>query len=288
MMEPAFKHVTIIGVGLLGGSVAMAIKRAMPGAAVAGVGRRRQSLDEALALGAIDTAHLDAAEPCAKSDLIILATPVGAFEAYLKQIAPVLRGDAIVTDVGSTKALVVAAAERILGACRAFVGSHPMAGSDQRGASAARADLLAGANCIVTPTPQGDPARVRRVEQFWRTLGMNVLTMSPQEHDAAVARVSHLPHALSALLMLLPSDKHLPAAATGFASMTRLAGGDVEMWRDIFATNPQEVVAAIDEYASLLARLREMIAAGLTGEIESLLTDARARRQRHTEPNNKR
>lgn len=277
MSRLQLKHVTIVGVGLLGGSLGLAVKKRF-GALVAGVGRRQSSLDEALACRAIDTAHLDAAEIVGRSDLVILATPVGAFESYLKAVAPRLKKGAIVTDVGSTKQQVVRWAKNILGPAGPFVGSHPMAGSETKGPNHAREDLFRAATCVITPDARTPRRAVTYVEQFWRELGMNVVQMSAAEHDKAAATISHLPHALSSLLMLLPQKKHVALAATGFRDMTRLAGGDAEMWRDIFLTNRQAVLGAIDDFDELLMRLRDLVDTADGEAMLSLLAAAKAKR----------
>lgn len=272
------KHVTIIGVGLLGGSIGLALKARDRAVRVAGVGRRRESLRKAMQVGAIDTAHLDAAEAVAESDLVILATPVGAFEQYLRAIRPVLRRGAMVTDVGSTKAAVVRAAQRILGRGGPFVGSHPMAGSEKKGPTFARADLFAGATCILTPTRQTPPGVLRRAERLWKALGMRTTHMAPAEHDKAMARVSHLPHVLAGLLMMLPKDADLAVAATGLRDTTRLAGGDAEVWRDILMTNRTALLAAIDAFGESLRHVRALLEADDPAAVEKLLAAAKARR----------
>ena len=278
MAERRLKHVTVIGVGLLGGSAALAIKAHDSRVKIAGVGRRQVSLAAALEAGAIDTAHLDPAEPAARTDLVILATPVGAFEGLLRAIAGSLAPAALVTDVGSTKAGVVRAGERVLGKGGPFVGSHPMAGSEAKGVAFARADLFAGATCIVTPT-RDTPARVAaRIEQFWRTLGMRTVRMSPAAHDRVIARVSHLPHVLAALLMMLPARGDLEVAATGFRDATRLAGGDPPMWRDILMTNRKAVLAAIDAFDDDLMHLRDLVELADAPGIEKFLAAAKKRR----------
>ena len=270
-------HVTIIGVGLLGGSAGLAIKAHDPRVRVAGVGRRQASLDKALEVGAVDTAHLDAAEAVGGTDLVILATPVGTFERYMREIAPVLPRRAIVTDVGSTKGVVVRAAGRTLGHDR-FVGSHPMAGSEQKGVSFARADLFAAATCIVTPTGRTPKSVTGRVERLWRQMGMRTFRMSPAAHDRAAARVSHLPHALASLLMRLPRLCDLEVSATGFRDATRLAGGDPEMWRDIFLTNRRQILAAIDEFDESLMALRDLVELADARGLERFFAAAKKRR----------
>ncbi len=278
-MSDELRHVTIIGVGLLGGSLGLAIKRRYPGAQVAGVGRREASLREALEAGAIDRAHLEPGEAVGQSDLVILATPVGAFQKHLLAIRDRLKPGAIVTDVGSTKAAVVRMAANALGEDGPFVGSHPMAGSELKGANHARADLFEGALCVLTPTPQTPPALVRRVEAFWRDIGMKTVRMDAAAHDKAVAVVSHLPHALAALLMGLPSEDDLKLAAGGFRDMTRLAGGDSEMWRDILMTNRKNLLAAIDRLDEQLMRLRDLLEVGDAPAIQTLLAEAQKRRE---------
>lgn len=272
------KHVTIIGVGLLGGSAGLAAKAAF-GCKVAGVGRRASSLQEALDRHAIDTAHLEAGEVVGQSDLVILATPVGAFAEHLRAIAPHLKSGAIVTDVGSTKGDVVRVGERILGKGGPFVGSHPMAGSERKGAAHARADLFAGETCIITPTANTPAGHTKAIEKFWRALGMATLTMTPSTHDRLIAGVSHLPHALACLLMLLPPQKALGAAGPGFKDMTRLAGGDFEMWRDIFLTNRRQMLAAIDDFDESLMHLRDLVELRDGGGMEKFLLAAKSRRE---------
>ena len=278
MAGKPLQHVTIVGVGLLGGSAALAIKANDASVKIAGVGRRQASLDAARDVGAIDSSHLDPGEVVGKTDLVILATPVQAFAAHLKAIAPRLRRGAVVTDVGSTKARVVATAERILGKGGPFVGSHPMAGSEQKGVQASRADLFTGATCILTPTASTRPSVVRRVGALWTSLGMRTVQMTPAEHDRTLARISHLPHVLASLLMMLPKDSDLTVAATGFRDTTRLASGDPEMWRDILTTNRRAVLGALDALDRDLRGLRECIESGDAGRIEQFLAAAKRRR----------
>ncbi|MHC4294192.1 MAG: prephenate dehydrogenase, partial [Planctomycetota bacterium] len=249
-----------------------------PSVRIAGVGRRQASLDAALSARAIDTAHLDAAEVVDKSDLVVLATPVSAFEKHLRAIAPHLKRTAVVTDVGSTKGMVVRSAERVLGKGGAFVGSHPMAGSEHKGVAFARADLFAGALCIVTPSAHTPARLTKQVEGFWKSLGMHTLRMTPAGHDRTTARISHLPHALAALLMMLPAGDDLPVAATGFCDTTRLAGGDEEMWRDIFLTNRKAILSTIDRFDESLMHLRDLLELGDARGIEKFFASAKRRR----------
>jgi len=278
MQDIKLKHVTIVGVGLLGGSAALAIRAHDPQVSIAGVGRRQSSLDEAVRLGVINSAHLDASEVAARTDLVILATPVGAFEKHLRAVAPVLRRGAVVTDVGSTKAAIVRMAERVLGKGGPFVGSHPMAGSEKKGVGFARGDLFTGATCIITPTPHTPPRVTRRVERLWQAMGMRTVRMAPAAHDKAMASVSHLPHVLAGILMMLPAKGDLDVSATGFRDATRLAGGDPEMWRDILLTNRRAILAAIDAFDEDLCALRDLIEVGDAHGIEKFLAAAKKRR----------
>lgn len=278
MTKAEIQHVTIVGVGLLGGSIGLALKAAYPSVRIAGVGRRMAALEEARQCGAIDTVHLDVGEAVGQSDLAILATPVGAFEAHLRAIKPLLKAGAWVTDVGSTKAQVVALARRVLGAGSPFIGSHPMAGSERKGVRYASARLLAGATCVITPVAATPPALATRARRLWETLGMKVIEMTPRAHDQAVARVSHLPHILAGLLMLLPRDADLALAATGLRDTTRLAGGDSEMWRDILLSNRTEILAAMDTFGRSMQKLRALIEQSDAAGIERLLVVAKKRR----------
>jgi len=186
----------------------------------------------------------------------------------------------LVTDVGSTKAEVVAMAESVLGAGGPFVGSHPMAGKEVTGPEHAEADLLAGALCVVTPTESTPDELTARAERFWQSLSMRTSRMSPADHDQAVAQISHLPHLLSVLLMEQPDDSSLPLASSGFADMTRLAGGDISMWKDIVATNASPIVESLRGLAGQAGELADQIEAQDTAAIVALLESAKCRRER--------
>lgn len=278
MASHNFKNITVVGVGLLGGSLGLAAKAAAPRVRVVGVGHRSSSLDEALASGAVDQATLDLAQGVRGADLVVLCTPVGRFEGLLRQMAPALTPGTVVTDVGSTKARVVRLGEKILAGRALFVGSHPMAGSERRGPTYARADLYAKRLCILTPTARTDPAALARVQAFWRSIGMETVQLSPGGHDKALARVSHLPHALAALLMMVQKPDELDLAGPGFIDCTRIAGGDPVMWRDIFLTNRESVLKALDAITGQLATFRELVDRADARRLEQLLRRAQRRR----------
>lgn len=269
-----------MGVGLLGGSVGLAVKAADASVKVVGVGRRRSSLNRATQAGAIDEATLDTAKGVAGSDLVVLATPLGAYERHLAAMPGALSPQAVVTDVGSTKTIAVGVAESILGLGGPFVGSHPMAGGERRGVEFARADLFVKATCIVTPSRHTPPRHIRRIERFWAMLGAVTLRMSPARHDRAVGRVSHLPHVLAALIVIGQKDADLNLAGAGFLDTTRIASGDPGMWREILLANRRAVLDAIDAADEHLTHLRDLIELGDGPGIERFLAAAKRRRDR--------
>jgi prephenate dehydrogenase len=256
-MQP--RDLSILGVGLLGGSIALAARDKLSNCKITGYGHRRQTLDEALNAGVIHEGYADPASAVRGADFVVLCTPVGTFTELLRAIAPALAPGAIVTDVGSTKRSIVRAAAEHLPAGVSFVGSHPMAGSEKRGLQYARADLTRGALCIVTPTDHTPPAATEAVESFWRLIGMRTARMSADEHDRRLADVSHLPHALAAALVTMQENASLDLAGNGFRDATRIAAGDAGLWRDIFLDNRDNVRDSArrlrDELDALLERL---------------------------------
>jgi prephenate dehydrogenase len=244
-----FKRLSILGVGLLGGSIGLAVKKIASGGETVGYGHRTSTLESAIRLGAIDRSTTSAAEAVGGADLVVLCTPVGTFRSLLQEIAKSLRPGAIVTDVGSTKRSVVRFAEELLPGSVHFVGSHPMAGSEKRGVEFAKADLFNGALCIVTPTARTNPGALAKVENFWAELGMRTKRLSPDDHDRLICDVSHLPHAVAASLVAMQSDEALELAGKGFQDTTRVAAGDAGLWRDILKDNA-------DSVRSSIARLR--------------------------------
>lgn len=278
MKTGLFSDITIVGVGLLGGSLGLAVKAANGAVRIVGVGHRKSSLDEALAIGAVDAVSLDPAQGVRDASLVVLCTPIGLFDPLLKRIAPALKRGAVVTDVGSTKLAVVRTGERALDGRAAFVGGHPIAGSEQRGVTFARADLYAGKTCILTPTRRTRPAALKRVDRFWRDLGMHVVHLSPGGHDRALGRVSHLPHALAALLVNLQKPSELGLAGTGFIDATRIAAGDPAIWRDIFLTNRKAVGQAMREFQRHIGQFCQAIEDGDGAALGRLLSRAQRRR----------
>jgi prephenate dehydrogenase len=250
-----FKRLSILGVGLLGGSIGLAVKKLASGGEIVGYGHRSSTLDAAVRSGAIDRGTTSAAEAVAGADLVILCTPVGIFRPLLQEIASHLKSGAIVTDVGSTNRSVVRLAEELLPPTVHFVGSHPMAGSEKRGVEFAKADLFTGALCILTPSERTSAGALAKVEAFWSALGMRTKRLSPEDHDRLVCDVSHLPHALAATLVAMQSDQALEVAGKGFLDSTRVAAGDAGLWRDILLDNADSMK---DSIARLRAQLDEL------------------------------
>lgn len=273
------KRVAIFGVGLLGGSIGLALRAKGEDCRIVGYGHRIATLEQAREIGAVDEITQDPAKAAAGADLLILCTPVSIFGDLLKQIAPTLGKEAIVTDVGSTKRSVVRAAEANLLPGRGhFVGSHPMAGSEKRGVEFARTDLFEGARCILTPTPKTDAAAIETVESFWKSLGMNVVHLSPEDHDRLVCDISHLPHALAAALVSMQSDAALPLAGKGFLDTTRIAGGDGALWRDILQDNRDNVAGAVTRLRDQLDALLGLLDSAKKDELVQWLNAAAERR----------
>jgi prephenate dehydrogenase len=276
-MQP--RRISILGVGLLGGSIGLALRRCASGCKISGYGHRRSTLDAALKIGAIDQAHEQLAPAVAGAELVILCTPVGLIRSLLAEIGPMLASGAIVTDVGSTKRSIVAAAEQALPPTVHFVGSHPMAGSEKRGVQYSTADLYQGALCIITPTSHSDAQAVETVESFWRLLGMRTCRLSPQEHDRRLADISHVPHALAAALVAMQDDPTLALAGKGFLDVTRIAGGDGALWRDILIDNRDNVRRSIARLHQQLKKLENLLEPDQAQMLQAWLDDAAQKRE---------
>jgi prephenate dehydrogenase len=251
----------------------------MPNCRIIGCGHRQSTLDRAVEMGAIDEGQLDPAAAVKDSDLVILCTPVGLFDSMLRKIAQSLTPGCIVTDVGSTKRSVAAAAETILPEAVDFVPSHPMSGSEKRGVEFARADLFRHGLCILTPTPKTRPAALARVEEFWKSLGMRTTHLDPATHDRLLADVSHLPHLLAAALLSMQEDSALELCGKGFLDATRIAGGDGALWRDILVDNADNLRAAVRRLQVELAEVVSLLAPGHGEALKDWLAAAAQRRQ---------
>ncbi|OZI39428.1 prephenate dehydrogenase [Bordetella genomosp. 1] len=254
---PAIPVLAVVGVGLIGGSFAAALRQAGHVGRVLGVGRNAQSLERARALGLIDAAATPA-EAAAQADLVMLATPVGGLGAVLAQMREHLRPDTVLTDGGSTKAEVIDAARTALGdRIGQFVPGHPIAGAERTGPDAADAALYRQRNVILTPLPENGAAALARVRAAWQACGAQVLDMDAADHDRVLASVSHMPHLLSAVYMAqvvqaADADTRLALAGSGFRDFTRIAAGSPEMWRDIFLSNRAAMLAELADVRAVL------------------------------------
>ncbi|WP_300436269.1 prephenate dehydrogenase/arogenate dehydrogenase family protein [Zoogloea sp.] len=270
----------VCGVGLIGGSFALALRRAGLVNRIVGVGRRPEPLDAALQLGVIDEVSTDWAGALDGAELVLLAMPVGQMDAVAAAIAPHLGPDTIVTDAGSTKRDVIEAVYRHFGAQLAnVVPAHPIAGAEKSGPTAARADLYQSRKVVITPLPENDPASVARVREVWAACGAVLHEMSPQEHDRVFAAVSHLPHLLAFGLVhdlagRANAEQLFSYAASGFRDFTRVAGSHPEMWRDICVANRHSLLAELDAYLSELAYLRALLVEGDGPALEAVFDEA--------------
>jgi len=281
-----WKKITIVGVGLLGGSLGLAIKRRGLAGRVEGYARRAATVRECRKLKALDRARLDLPEAVADADLVILCTPLAQMRSLVEQMLPALKRGAIITDVGSVKGSVVKELESLVAKAGGhFVGSHPMAGAEKTGVCAARSDLFEGAMCVVTPTRRTNSAALRKVEQFWRSVGGRLLRLTPETHDALVSRSSHLPHVVAATLahsVLDPSQPKSQAAlcATGFRDTTRVASGSPEMWRDIAQANRRNLARALDEFVQELQGVQALLRDDGAAKLQKFFETAKARRDK--------
>jgi prephenate dehydrogenase len=276
-----FERAAIVGVGLIGGSLALAGRAAGQFGEVVGIGRSEANLAVARARGIVDRTVRDGSE-LGPVDLVVLAVPVRSTATMAQALLPHLRPGTVITDVGSVKGTVVAACEAVLPGDRPFVGGHPIAGSERAGAAAADPALFRGAPCILTPSPRTDRAALGRVRTLWEAVGARVHEMTAAEHDRALAWVSHLPHLVAYALVgaLARRDGGLAAlAGGGWRDTTRVAASPPELWRDILLANADAVLAATDAFSAEVARLRAAVAAGDAAALLALLEAAAAARR---------
>jgi prephenate dehydrogenase len=270
-----FDSLTIVGVGLIGGSVGLAAKEKAATRRVVGVGRNPDTLARARDLGAIDEFTTDLAAAVRSADIVVFCSPVDRIARRALEAAPYARPGALFTDAGSTKATIVRDLDAGLPAHIRFVGAHPLAGSEKQGAEHARADLFDGKVCVLTPTSRTDSAALERVDLFWRALGCEVRRLTPEEHDLALATTSHLPHFVAALLAAQLPDKWRPFTATGFRDTTRIAAGDPSLWAAIAHENALALAHALDRFGERLGELQAAVLARDTVELTRILADAK-------------
>ncbi len=276
------KKIGIVGPGLIGGSVALALKTANVPANIIGIGHRQISIDKAVEFGAIDEGSLEL-EDLRDCQLVIIATPISLIKSTLDALANILAPNSVVTDVGSTKRQICKWASNLFRRQIEFVGSHPVAGSEKRGIEFARHDLFVNANCFVTPVKQNSSAAIDLISQLWRIVGMNVIKTSPAEHDKLLGLVSHLPHVVAAGLVNTCTQKQLEFTGSGFMDTTRIASGDVKLWTDIILSNPDYIVQAIRKFSLQLENIAEAINSRDEKKLAKLLSSAKTKRDKLVE-----
>jgi len=280
-----FDTIAIAGVGLIGGSLGMAAKKLGLARRVIGLGRSESRLMKAQILGAVDEYTLDFASGASEADLVVICTPVQTVVPVIRQMAGSLKPGAIITDVGSTKAEIVRQAGAITPDGCSFIGGHPMAGSEQAGVEAAYPDLFLGATYVLTPSEECSLADLGKMTELAEAIGSDVQVMDPERHDAAVAIISHLPHAIAASLLRVAETaqrsggKAFSLAAGSFRDLTRISDSPPELWRDICSTNTESIVAALDSLEQQLREFRQALTARDEDAIERFFEDARQIRQ---------
>lgn len=279
-------HLLVVGVGLIGGSLALALKRVGAVGRVTGSGRNVEHLRRAVELGVIDDYSLDPGQAAASADMVFLGVPVGVTASVLQQLVGKMQKKIIITDGGSTKVGPLSDARQVLGAraCR-FVPGHPIAGSERSGVEAARADLYRDHKVLLTPDKETDADAVDSVERMWRATGAVVERMDAGSHDRVLGLTSHLPHILAyALVDFIASDDHadrcFDLAAGGFFDFTRIASSDPVMWRDIAISNASSLSTSLDRFIDVLEHLKFLVDEGRSTEIEQIFRNARDARER--------
>jgi prephenate dehydrogenase len=281
-----FERVAILGVGLIGGSFALALKEARACGHVVGAGRSSANIRRALELGIIDSTAPDAVAAAHNADLVLIAAPVAQFLKLFREVATVLGPKALITDAGSTKRDVVAAARASLGRKIAqFVPAHPIAGAEKSGAEAANAALFRERRVVLTPLPENSESAVKKVHAAWSACGARIARMNPEEHDSVLGAVSHLPHLLAYALVHEFAMRETGAqlfeyAAGGFRDFTRIASSHPEMWRDICIANSDRILDELRRYRKKLDSIGKLLEAGDGAALEKVFAEARAAREK--------
>jgi prephenate dehydrogenase len=276
-MKP-LKTVAIVGVGLIGGSIGLALRERKLAERVIGIGRRQESLRIARRVGAVTNTTIDLDKGVAEADLVVVCTPVGRIVEDVRQAAEHSPEGILITDAGSTKQDLVAALDGSLPRGCRFLGSHPLAGSEKTGPAFAAADLFEGRVAILTPTKNTRAEDFDFLEQLWQALGSVVVKMTPEEHDRALAFTSHLPHIASAALAGLIPEKFFRFVGSGMLDTTRIAAGDPELWLQIIVHNRENILSALEQYGSKLSALHAALRDGDAEEILKILTLAKKNR----------
>jgi len=276
--SPDFETIAVVGVGLIGGSIALAAKSHGAARIVLGVGRNPGRLEEAQRRGIIDEGTVDLPAAAARADLLVFCSPVDVIAAGVREAARACRPGTLITDAGSVKACLCGDLAQGLLPQVEFVGAHPLAGSEKQGFEHAEARLFEKRICVVTPCGTNSRGAVERISGFWKKLGSRIIEMSPAAHDRALAETSHLPHLVAAALAATLSADNRPLAASGFRDTTRVASGDAELWTAIFLENREQLLASLSRYDALLDRFRQALEQNDTSALKELLKAAKMSR----------
>lgn len=280
-----FDRIAIIGLGLMGGSLGLAIKRKGLAGSVTGYARRVQTRDMALASAAVDEVFDRPEQAVRDAGLIVFCTTINSIPDLAQACLSGLAKGSVLTDVGSTKMQITAKLDKLLaGGAGRYVGSHPVAGSERQGLKMARADLYDNAVVIVTRTAVTDPAALKKVEQFWKILGARVYVASPEEHDLLMARTSHLPHLVAAMLAANVGREQIEQlqafCGTGFVDTTRIADGSPELWRDVICSNKAAVLNELKEFKKQLELMTKLVQGSDGAALQQFLEESRSRRRK--------
>ncbi|TWT53547.1 prephenate dehydrogenase [Rubripirellula amarantea] len=277
------QRITIAGVGLLGGSVALAIRRARPSIHITGVVRDLTKGEQWIQAGILDVATDSLKEACRDCDCVVVATPVDRLAQIVIASAQASPEACLITDVGSTKREIVAAVGKVPTAAKKFVAAHPIAGSEKSGAEHSTASLFDQKTIVITPSEANDEEFLRRASEFWTLTGGRILTMSPDEHDVHLASVSHVPHLLSALVAKMVEGPAQELVGSGWQDITRVAAGDPEMWTAICAANRVAIIRELDRYITEASELREIIESAADDALQTWLTKAKNAKEQSRE-----
>ena len=273
-----FNKITILGVGLLGASFALALKKNGLCESITGYGRNRENLQRAKERNIIDSFETDPASACRDSDLIMLSAPVGSFLGLAQAISPALKKGAVLTDVGSVKGMLVRQIEKLLPEAVHYIGGHPIAGSDRSGIDAANSELFSNALCVITPTENSVPSALEKIQNLWKALGSEIIILNPEEHDRIYASVSHLPHLIAYAMVNTVAEmdiSYLGFGGRGFMDTTRIASSSEELWNDICLLNRDNIIEVLALFQKKLDVLTRYLKAGDSDSLKAEFRKAR-------------
>ena len=277
-----FNRITILGVGLLGASFALALKENGLCRTITGYGRNRENLQRAKERNIIDSFEQDPVAACRDSDLIMLSAPVGSFLGLAKAIVPALKKGAVLTDVGSVKGKLVREIEKMMPKAVHYIGGHPIAGSDRSGIDSANAELFRNARCVITPTENSDPSALDIIQNLWKALGSEIVILNPEEHDRIYASVSHLPHLIAYAMVNTVAEmdrSYLDFSGKGFMDSTRIACSSEELWNDICFLNRDNLVEVLAVFQKNLYRMDQYLKTGDEASLKAEFRKARTLRE---------